>query len=713
MRLRIPVLLFLATSALAQPRISSISPGEINVNSGEHTVTISGGGFSPSSWENVATFRGPAGEYSVAASSGSTSTLYVWVPSQVVYTVGTYEVTIRSGNADSAPATFTVRPNGGPTLFLPSRVTTEATGPDGAVVTYSGYATAADGSAATLTCAPESGSRFPVDLTSVRCTGVDDSGGRTDGMFWVHVTDYTAPMIGVPEEVLARATSAEGAIVTWEAIAIDTVDTDVAVQCYPASGTFFRVGTTEVRCQAVDDHHNSAYGYFPVTVVDDGRPKLHLPDDIEVPADAAQGSAVHYTANATDKDGNTIPAHCTPETGSLFPIGRTSVSCTATDVDGHSSTGTFWVTVTPGSGSGTTLTLPEDITVQAEDDSGAVVTFTATAKDADGNDVAVSCMPPSGTRFPVGTTTVSCTANDAGGGFSITVTPRPTTTTLTLPDHITVEAESEDGAAVTFTATAHDQDGDEVPVTCAPASGSQFPVGTTTVTCTANDASGSFTVTVTRDTSTTLHLPDGITVDAESEEGAVVTFTATATDEGGNSVVVTCNPASGSQFPTGSTTVTCTAREATGTFTVTVNPPPPPPDDTTAPVIRRITASPNVLWPVDRKFHQVTIAVDASDDLDPDPAAKIIAVAVNEPGGNDVRVTSPLTVELRATRDANSDEDRIYTITVEVTDDAGNATAGTVEVRVPHDNSGSDALLSKQPPTLRKGKDRSRGTGGG
>lgn len=557
------VLLLLATSALAQPRISSISPDEVNVNSGEHTVTITGSGFAPEYYANRATFRGPAGEYSIAPNGGSSSTLYVWVPSQVVYTVGTYEVTIHNGTAESAPAQFHVRPAAGPTLFLPSRVSTEATGPDGAVVTYSAYATAADGSAATITCAPASGEQFQVDLTSVRCTGVDDSGGRTDGLFWVHVTDYTPPIIGVPEEVLARATTATGAIVTWEAMAIDTVDTDVPVQCYPASGTHFPVGTTEVRCQAVDDHHNFAYASFPVTVVDDARPILHLPDDIEVPAEDAQGSAVHWTATATADDGSTIPAYCAPETGSLFPIGRTSVSCSASDVDGHTSTGTFWVTVTPVSASGTTLTLPDDITVEAEDDSGAVVTFTATAKDADGNDVAVSCMPPSGSRFPVGTTTVTCTANDA-----------------------------------------------------------------------------------------------------------------------------------------------------TGTFSVTVNPPPPPPD-TTAPVIRRITASPNVLWPVDRKFHEVTIAVDASDDLDPDPSARITAVAVNEPGGNDVRVTGALTLELRATRDANSGEDRIYTITVEVTDDAGNASTGAVEVRVPHDNSGNDPLLSKQPPTLRKGKDRNRGTGGG
>jgi hypothetical protein len=47
--------------------------------------------------------------------------------------------------------------------------------------------------------------------------------------------------------------------------------------------------------------------------------------------------------------------------------------------------------------------------------SGTPVTFTATATDAvDGTD-AVTCVPASGATFPVGHTTVTCTAHDAAG----------------------------------------------------------------------------------------------------------------------------------------------------------------------------------------------------------------------------------------------------------------------------------------------------------
>ncbi len=77
------------------------------------------------------------------------------------------------------------------------------------------------------------------------------------------------------------------------------------------------------------------------------------------------------------------------------------------------------------------LNLPADVTVEATDPAGAVVTFEATATDAeDDPDPAVVCDPASGSLFPVGTTTVTCTATDttgatASGSFAVAVTPPP------------------------------------------------------------------------------------------------------------------------------------------------------------------------------------------------------------------------------------------------------------------------------------------------
>ena len=72
------------------------------------------------------------------------------------------------------------------------------------------------------------------------------------------------------------------------------------------------------------------------------------------------------------------------------------------------------------------LTLPAPITVSATSDSGATVSFNATAADAGSGSVVVNTTPASGSLFPIGTTTVQCYATDlagntASGSFPVTV----------------------------------------------------------------------------------------------------------------------------------------------------------------------------------------------------------------------------------------------------------------------------------------------------
>lgn len=73
-----------------------------------------------------------------------------------------------------------------------------------------------------------------------------------------------------------------------------------------------------------------------------------------------------------------------------------------------------------------TLTLPGDLTVNAEGPDGATVTFDAPAQDDVDPSPDVACNPMSESLFPIGTTTVSCTATDdagnqAEGSFEVTV----------------------------------------------------------------------------------------------------------------------------------------------------------------------------------------------------------------------------------------------------------------------------------------------------
>jgi HYR domain-containing protein len=54
---------------------------------------------------------------------------------------------------------------------------------------------------------------------------------------------------------------------------------------------------------------------------------------------------VTYKVTATDEIAGTLPASCRPASGSRFPIGRTTVSCSATDTSGNTATAKFTITV--------------------------------------------------------------------------------------------------------------------------------------------------------------------------------------------------------------------------------------------------------------------------------------------------------------------------------------------------------------------------------
>lgn len=214
------------------------------------------------------------------------------------------------------------------------------------------------------------------------------------------------------------------------------------------------------------------------------------------------------------------------------------------------------------------LTLPEVVTETTTNPSGAAVAYTATSSDGTPG----SCSPPSGSTFPVGTTTVNCSANNgtstASGAFPVVLHLSGSVPfSLNLPEVVTAEATSASGAVVTYSATSSNG----TAVTCSPVSGSTFPLGRTNVNCSAGGLTGSFAVFVHDTVRPVLSLPANITT-----SNAVVTFNVTATDAIDPAPVVECNPASGSTFAAGTTVVTCSATDshantATGAFLVTVN----------------------------------------------------------------------------------------------------------------------------------------------
>lgn len=518
-------------------------------------------------------------------------------PAAGTFALGTTTVkctaTDAAGNSSAGQFGVTVQDTTRPTLHLPGDATVEATGPSGASHSYTASADDTVDGNLTPSCSPASGATFVLGRTPVNCSAADGSGNTATGGFNVDVVDTTAPALHLPGDLTKEATGPDGATASYAATAYDTVAGDVDVSCDKPSGSGFGLGTTTVSCTAVDGYGNLTSGHFTVKVVDTTKPSLQLPDDITVEATKSQGADVSYAATATDLVDGTVPTDCTPANGT-FALGTTTVDCSATDAAGNTTTGSFTVKVTDTTAPAFS-NLPDNQVLEATGPSGAATSFSApTATDLVDGDRTVSCDHASGATFPLGVTTVTCTASDTHGNsaetaFAVTVqdTSAPTVTT---PGDQTAEATGPSGAAVNYpAASAYDAvDGDR-PTTCDPASGAVYPLGTTPVVCHSSDTRnntgyGAFSVTVQDTTGPALHLPSDKTAEATGPSGAVVNYTATATDLVDGDVTVNCDSASGALYPLATTTVHCTAYDSrgnhtSGSFTVKVV-------DTTAPTLQ-------------------------------------------------------------------------------------------------------------------------------
>jgi DNA-binding beta-propeller fold protein YncE len=163
----------------------------------------------------------------------------------------------------------------------------------------------------------------------------------------------------------------------------------------------------------------------------------NVPADITTRATGASGAVVHYATPTASAPGEALTPtiSCAPASGSLFSIGTTTVTCTAVDSDNAPAQiqRTFSVTVTENE---LAISTPADVTVPATSPQGATVRYLLpTVTDgADTNPPAPSCTPASGSTFPIGTTTVKCTASAAdadnspvSSSFAVTVTKLPST----------------------------------------------------------------------------------------------------------------------------------------------------------------------------------------------------------------------------------------------------------------------------------------------
>jgi hypothetical protein len=125
------------------------------------------------------------------------------------------------------------------------------------------------------------------------------------------------------------------------------------------------------RVERTSDHDPAiAYFRFPRDLMP---PVVTVPADQQVTAQGPFGALVTYTASATDDIDGSVAVTCAPASGSLFAVGATLVSCTATDAVGNVGSATFTVTVVNPNTAG----LLAGATVQGLGPAGTRVVFSA------------------------------------------------------------------------------------------------------------------------------------------------------------------------------------------------------------------------------------------------------------------------------------------------------------------------------------------------
>lgn len=528
-------------------------------------------------------------------------------------TTVTCTATDASGNTTNGSFTVTAVDAIPPDLAVPADKIVEATGP--LTLIEIGQATATDNLPVTIT--NDAPVNYPVGTTIVTWTATDANGNVTAKQQKVIVQDTTPPVLAGLNNLMIESVSSCSAPASFSVTAADIVDASPVVTCTVVSGSSFTLGETVVTCTATDANNNTGTGTFTVKVQDTTAPVLTVPADKTVEATGPQTLVELGQATADDSCPLVTITNNAPTT---FPVGTTVVTWTATDANGNTSTNDQRIvvqdTVPP------VLAGLDNLTIEAGSSCSAPASFTVTATDNIDANPAVTCSAVSGSTFALGETIVNCTTTDASGnttsGTFVVKVVDTTAPELTIPADKSLEATASLTPVDIGVATTSDSC---PPVTVTNNAPAAYPVGTTTVVWTATDANGNFTTkdqkVVVNDTTPPVLVegPDQV-VEATSPDGATATFNVTASDLADTTPAVTCSSTSGSTFPLGTTTVTCTATDrngntATDSFTVKVQDTTPP--DLTVPATITVILNTPLSAPAVQQFLNGATAVDIVD----------------------------------------------------------------------------------------------------
>ena len=422
---------------------------------------------------------------------------------------------------------------------------------------------------------------------TVTVTATDVNGNTRTKNVVVTVVDQTAPVVATKSATLYLNASGTA---TLSASSINDGTTDnCGVASYSVSKSTFNcsnVGANTVTLSATDASGNVGTATATVTVLDTIKPVLTVVNTtITAYVSGNQCARVVNIPGVTATDNCAATISMNPISGSVFSVGTTPVTVTATDASGNLVSTTINVvvldTISP-----VIAGVPVSVTKTPIAGACAAVVTWASPAAFDNCSVSLTSSAVSGSTFNVGTHTVVWTAVDPSGNtttasLTFTVADTEAPTLSNVPSTITLYSSTTQCNAIATWPSINAVDNcGTATVATSIASGSVFTVGTTNVNVTATDAAGnqvtsSFQVVVLDTISPDWNsVPQNIL--AGSCSSAVSFIAPGAVDNCGSvTVVQTSGLPSGSIFPIGITTNTFVATDASGntatvSFTVTV-----------------------------------------------------------------------------------------------------------------------------------------------
>ncbi|MFK8038031.1 MAG: HYR domain-containing protein [Crocinitomicaceae bacterium] len=549
--------------------------------------------------QNISVFLDGAGNASMVAadidggSSDNCGTVSLSA-SQTAFTcanLGANNVTLTvndsNGNTSSCAAIITVHDTISPTVscqlafvFLDGAGTAILSGTDLDAGSTDNCGTVTLSTSQTLfTCAD-------LGQNMVTLTADDGNGNSNSCTASVFVIDTITPPITCPANISQNIDAGLcGALVTYTApVGVGNCPGFLTTQTAGLpSGSVFPVGTTTNTFVVTYVSGTSSTCSFDVVINDNESPTISCLSNITQNNDIGVcGATINYSApvGIDNCPGSTTAQTAGLPSGSIFPIGTTTNTFTVTDASGSTATCSFDVVISDNELP--TITCIADI---AQNNDLGVCGATINYIPPVGLDNCPASATvqtgglPSGSIFPIGTTTNTFEVTDASGNiancsFDVVVTDSELPTITCQADIAQNNDASVCGATVNYTAPTGTDNcpGSTTAQTAGLTSGSVFPIGTTTNTFEVTDAAGnvancSFDVVITDNELPTITCITDIAQNNDFGQcNAIVTYTPPIGIDNcpGATTVQTAGLASGNAFPVGATTNTFVVTDASG-----------------------------------------------------------------------------------------------------------------------------------------------------